>query len=278
MAGGPRDLSTFTYNASTTELRNTSAFTIVDRDKLAKRKAMERGSLKERLGGQDGNGGKQNAAGNGGTMHASNTENVDAKEYPTEWRSLWEEYKSFPRDLNIKKAPLLRLGNRDRLDNLRTLSRAGSRGEVPYETELDDEQRGKMYEDVRRDMRNIRMVVKQAKRERSLRNQGRSLWELIDRGCEWSANGSHWDRRDRTDVEDSEDEYEEENSEEQLSNDKAEALEVGSESVEKVDAAAKMGEAGDDEPDGLVFRVSGNFDPQVREQGIADRDTATTAS
>jgi hypothetical protein len=191
MAGEPRDPSTFTYNASTTELRNTSAFTIVDRDKLAKRKAMERGSLKERLGGQDGNGGKQNTTGNGGTMHASNTENVDAKEYPTEWRSLWEEYKSFPRDLKIKKAPLLRLGNRDRLDNLRTLSRAESRGEMPYETELDDEQREKMYEDVRRDLRNIRMVVKQAERELSLRNQGRNLWEFIDRSCEWSSNGSH---------------------------------------------------------------------------------------
>jgi hypothetical protein len=244
-----------------------------------KEATIENGSLEGHLDGQDENEKEQNTADDPDAIHIpkwlrTNIKTVKVKETSTEWRDACKEYEAFPRELKvptIPKFPQLRLRNMERKLILRTLGRAESRGEVPYESELDDAERKEVYDDVRHDLENIRASVKQAKRLRGGRNGERTLFHSID----WQedefelSNGMFWGRESDEDEEEEEvavkDEDEEKSSEEQLSSKGAEALVAESESAKQVEVDEEMGEADDDKPDGSLY-VDESVNSGVQEQ------------
>jgi hypothetical protein len=253
-----------------------------------KEAVIQDGSLEGPLDGQDEDEEEQTTADDPDAIHIptllrTNTKTVKAENTKTEWRDACKEYESFPRELKIPKMhkfPQLRLKNTERKLILRTLGRAESRGEVPYESELDDTEREEVYEDVRQDLENIRASVKQAKRLHGGRNGDRTLFELID----WQedqfevSNGMFWGHESDEDDEDEEegeaveeDEDEQKSSEEQLSDEKAEAFVAGSEPATHVEVDEEMGEAGDNEQEEKVARENGEKKEENPEERLSPK-------
>jgi hypothetical protein len=275
------------------QARSSRFVTRASRDKSSsgsteKEAVIQDGSLEGPLHGQDENEEKQTTADDPDAIHIpkwlrTNTKTFKAEETSTEWRDACKEYESFSRELKIPKIPKfpqLRLKNTERKLILRTLGRAESRGEVPYESELDDAEREEVYEDVRQDLKNIRESVKQAKRLLGGRNGDRTLFELID----WQedqfelSSGMFWGHESDEDDEEEESEEEdaanEENiSKEQLSSKEAKALAAGSEPAEQAEVDEEMGAADDNEQEEKFVEGNGEEKEEKSEEQPSSKET-----
>jgi hypothetical protein len=275
------------------QARSSRFVTRASRDKPSsgsteKEAVIQDGSLEGPLDGQDENGEKQTTADDPDAIHIpkwlrTNNKTVKAVDTSIEWRDACKEYEAFPRELKMPqfpKFPQLRLKNTEHKLILKTLGRAESRGEVPYESELDDAEREEVYEDVRQDLKNIRESVKEAKRLRGDRNGDRTLFESID----WQedqfelSSGMFWGHESDEDDEEEESAEEDAVNEEKLSEEKfsskeAEALVAGSGPAEQAEVDEEMGEADDNEQEEKVVEENGEKKEEKSEEQPSSKET-----
>jgi len=94
---------------------------------------------------------------------------------------MYKEYKDFPRRLKIHRVIWLRLWNVERMDILKTLSRAEARGKRCYIDKLDEEERLQIYEALEFDVESIGEAVRERKTPGYRRSWKRwRLAELIE--------------------------------------------------------------------------------------------------